>query len=197
MYLPPITGVILAGGLARRMGGQDKGLVPLFGKPLYLHVVEKIAPQVGELFINANRNISIYQQSGYPVISDTIGGFVGPLAGMLTGLEYSSTEWVLFVPCDTPFIPDNLVKHLWNNKGDSHAAYACDNEREHPTISLINKTLIPSLRQFLANGDKKLMLFLEQCRSQAVIFENSLTAFHNLNTPEDCQLLEDKANNDR
>lgn len=190
MNRPSITGVIIAGGLATRMAGQDKGLVTLFGKPLYQHVLDKILPQVTHLLINANRNIAIYQQSGYPIITDTVTGFVGPLAGILAGLEHSQTEWVLFVPCDTPFIPENLLEQLWINKGNSNAVYAHDGEREHPTICLINKNLIVPLKQFLANGDKKLMLFLHQCQAQPVIFKGSANLFNNLNTLEDCRKLE-------
>lgn len=194
MNLPSLTGVILAGGLGRRMGGQDKGLMPLFGKPLYRHVADKIAPQVDNIIINANRNLDIYRQSGYPVISDAIEGFAGPLAGILTGLKTSDTDWVLFVPCDTPFLPDNLAEHLWNNKGNSDVAYARDSAREHPTLSLLNKNLIPRLETYLANGDKKLVLFLQQCKAQPVIFEADSNAFYNLNTPEDRRQIEKEDN---
>lgn len=186
MNQPCITGVILAGGQAKRMGGQDKGLIKLFGKPLYRHVAEKIAPQVDQIVINANRNIETYQQSGYPVIRDSIEGFMGPLAGMLTGLQYSKTEWVLFAPCDTPFIPADLVKRLWDNIDRHDAAYVHDGEREHPTISIINKKLIPNLERFLANGDKKLMLFLRDNNAKAVIFKDDPAVFNNLNTLNDC-----------
>jgi molybdopterin-guanine dinucleotide biosynthesis protein A len=192
MRLPSITGVILAGGLARRMGGQDKGLVSLFHKPLYLHVAEKISPQVDRLLINANRNITIYQKSGYPVISDTLDDFPGPLAGMLAGMEYSTTDWTLFVPCDMPFIPTDLVQRLWQSRNGRDIAYVHDGQREHPTLCLINKRRLPDLKQFLANGDKKLMLFLQACDAQPVIFSDNPHSFYNLNTLADCQQLENE-----
>jgi len=190
MNLPLITGIILAGGQARRMNGEDKGLVMLFGKPLYQHVLEKLDPQVDSIIINANRNILRYQQSGYPVITDTIAHYPGPLAGMLAGLEFCQTDWALFVPCDTPFIPNNLVQHLWQNKGFHHIAYVSDGEREHPTICLINKSKIAQLKQFLANGDKKLMLFMAQSDAKLVEFLDGKQAFKNINTLETCSVLE-------
>lgn len=194
MNLPLITGIILAGGQARRMNGEDKGLVPLFGKPLYQHVLEKLRPQVNNIVINANRNIPTYQQSGYAVITDSIDNYPGPLAGILAGLEFSQTEWTMFVPCDTPFIPDNLVQHLWQNRKGHHIVYASDEEREHPTLCLIHNSQIAQLKQFLANGDKKLMLFMAQANAKAVIFPNSKKAFENINTLEACSILE-KENN--
>ncbi len=130
---PNITGVILAGGRSSRMGGNDKGLISLNGKPLYQHVIDRLRPQVEDLLINANRNQAFYQESGIPVINDIITGFVGPLAGMHAGLSHSATEWVVFAPCDVPMLPLNLVSQLWQSKGQALAAYVSDSEREHPT----------------------------------------------------------------
>lgn len=196
MNLPLITGIILAGGQARRMNGKDKGLVMLFGKPLYQHVLDKLKPQVNTIVINANRNIHTYQQTGFPVICDTIEHYPGPLAGILAGLEYSKTEWCMFVPCDTPFIPDNLVQQLWQNRENHHLVYASDGEREHPTLCLIHKSQIALLKQFLAKGDKKLMLFMAQAQAKPVIFPDSQNAFENINTLDACSKLEKEANDD-
>lgn len=186
MALPILTGVILAGGRATRMGNQDKGLIEVGGQALYLRVLNRLKPQVNHILINANRNQQQYQQSGYPVISDSIQGFVGPLAGMLTGLEQSKTEWVLFVPCDTPFLPLDLASRLWQQRQQKLAAYAADGERGHPTLCLLNTAIIEPLRDYLAAGDRKLMLFLDRLQATAVNFADRPQAFNNFNTPEDC-----------
>ena len=99
---PTVTGIILAGGEARRMGGNDKGLIPYVNQPLIAHVIHHLAPQVEQLLINANRNIERYQQFGYPVISDSLSGYQGPLAGMLAGMQMATTDYILTAPCDSP-----------------------------------------------------------------------------------------------
>lgn len=180
-----ITGVILAGGLGRRMGGEDKGLVPLLGKPLYQHIIERLIPQVGMLIINANRNQERYQQSGFTVISDLNHDFAGPLAGMQAGLYHAATEWVLFVPCDVPAFPLTLAATMFQHKGDSLACYANDTERDHPTFALLHRSLAPSLDEYLAKGERKLMFFMREIAAKCVIFPPQLGSFANLNTPED------------
>ena len=185
--LPAITGVILAGGRGSRMGGQDKGLVVWQQKPLYLHVLRRLLPQVTTILINANRNLAIYQQSGYPVIFDTISDFPGPLAGILTALEHTETDWVVVTPCDTPLLPENLVTELWRNKGNAPAVWACSEERDHPTLALLHRDLAPLLRQYLATGERRLMVFLQQAGGHSVVFHHAETAFRNMNHPEDLQ----------
>lgn len=180
-----ITGIILAGGQARRMGGQDKGLVLLHDMPLYQHVLTRLAPQVERLFINANRNQVQYQQSGYPVFCDLPNTYAGPLAGILTGLNVIESDWAVFVPCDVPNLPDDLVKRLWEGKQSHLAAYASDGERHHPTLLLIHRSLTPKLEQYLAQGDRKLMLFLSMIDAIAISFADNPSAFQNLNTPDD------------
>lgn len=182
-----ITGGILAGGKASRMGGVDKGLQLLHGQPLYRHIMQKLAPQVDTLLISANRNLAQYQQSHYPVISDENGDYAGPLAGMLALLKQAKTPWVVFVPCDVPYFPLNLVEHLYQQKGDALACYVHDGERVHPTLSLLNRTLIPKLEAYLAQGDRKLMLFMQQVSAKAVLFPQQADSFRNLNTLEDIQ----------
>lgn len=189
---PMITGIILAGGRSTRMGGKDKGLFQLDGKLLYQHVADKLTPQVNHLLINANRNISCYEKSGIPVFSDITESFSGPLAGMLAGLNIAATEWCIFVPCDVPDIPSNMVEKLWQGRNNTLAAYVNDGERDHPTLVLLHKSLITTLENYLANGERKLMILLHNIHAQRVIFNESAEMFCNLNTPEDCALWEER-----
>ncbi|MDC9598049.1 molybdenum cofactor guanylyltransferase MobA [Xenorhabdus anantnagensis] len=184
MTHPKISGAILAGGLSTRMGGNDKGLLQFDGLPLYQHIATKLQPQVHELLINANRNLGIYQQSGYPIIPDIITDFSGPLAGMLAVLKKALNEWVVFVPCDVPDFPEDLVAKLWHYKQNAWAAYAHDCERAHPTLALMHRSLIPRLESYLALGDRKLMFFMQMIKAKAVYFPTP-NAFTNLNTPEE------------
>lgn len=179
-----ITGVILAGGRSSRMR-QDKGLVVVDDLPLYVHIANKLNLQVSSIIINSNQNQEKYA-ARYPVIGDLIADFSGPLAGMLAGLMASKTEWVLFVPCDVPDFPNDLVKRLWLGRGQSQVAYASDGNRAHPTLCLLNRSLIPSLTSYLAEGERKVMLFFSMCAAEEVIF-NQPEAFSNLNTPEDVE----------
>jgi molybdopterin-guanine dinucleotide biosynthesis protein A len=122
---PPVTGVILAGGRGRRMGGQDKGLIERHGRALVGSVLKQLAPQVDEVIINANRNTGRYARFGYPVITDVLPDYPGPLAGMLTGLLYAANEHAVFVPCDTWLLPECLVERLWKGmqETDSPAVF--------------------------------------------------------------------------
>ncbi|AYO40447.1 molybdenum cofactor guanylyltransferase MobA [Serratia sp. P2ACOL2] len=182
-----ITGIILAGGRATRMGGEDKGLVPIADIPLYQYVLARLRPQVGPIAINANRNQARYRESGLPIIGDLIPDFSGPLAGMLAGLKYATTEWVAFVPCDVPDFPATLIEKLWQQKGSAIAAYASDGERAHPTLALLHTSLATPLEDYLARGERELMLFLDAARAQQVEFKGQQSAFHNINTLEDCR----------
>ncbi|PLR33691.1 molybdenum cofactor guanylyltransferase MobA [Chimaeribacter californicus] len=183
-----ITGVILCGGQATRMGGHDKGLLPFQGKPLYQHVAERLQPQVAHIILSANRNLEQYRQA-YPTFADTFTGFAGPLAGILTGLQNSETDWAAFVPCDVPFLPDDLIERLWSARQEASVAYAHDGVRAHPTLCLLHRRMIAPLMQFLQQGDRKLMLFFEHAGAQAVYFQNHAQAFQNINTPAELQHL--------
>lgn len=182
---PAITGVILAGGRGSRMGGQDKGLIIWHQQPLYHHVLQRLKPQVDTVWINANRNLAAYQQSGFAVIVDTLPDFPGPLAGMLAALEQAETEWVVFSSCDTPLLPDNLVAHLWRNKNCALAVWACSEERDHPALALMHRSLATPLREYLERGERRLLLFLRQAGGHGVLFSNAGAAFNNINNPED------------
>lgn len=183
--LTEVTGVVLAGGRATRMGGQDKGLINFNGQPLFEHVISKFAPQVNNVVISANRNIEKYQSVGLSVLSDTLADFLGPLAGMLSIMQHLSEEWFLFCPCDTPNIPDDLAYKLWEQKGDSLAVWVNDGERDHPTIALMHRRLATDLEQYLASGERRVMVFLRQTGGKAVVFPNQMQNFANVNTPED------------
>ncbi|EMT6576250.1 molybdenum cofactor guanylyltransferase MobA [Providencia rettgeri] len=185
-----ITGVILAGGRGSRMGGQDKGLVPLLSKPLYQYILARLSPQVGQVIINANRNQARYRESQLTVISDLNHDFSGPLAGMQAALHYAKTEWLLFVPCDVPDFPLNLAKKMFREKGTHLACYAQDNEREHPTFALLHNSLKTRLDDYLARGDRKLMLFMREIDAKGIIFTSESDTFINLNTLEDSRLWE-------
>lgn len=187
-----IIGVVLAGGRATRMGGKDKGLQLLNDKPLWRHVADRLASQVSALAISANRHIDIYRQSGYPVYQDNLADYPGPLAGMLSVMQQSQAEWFLFCSCDTPFIPSCLVERLVQQCGDAPVVWAHDGERDHPTIALINRSLAPDLQDYLAAGERRVMLFMRQSGGHPVDFSDLKSAFVNVNTTEDLQTMQEK-----
>ncbi|WP_312983368.1 molybdenum cofactor guanylyltransferase MobA [Atlantibacter sp.] len=182
-----LTGAILAGGRATRMGGQDKGLLQLNGKPLWQHVASSLLPQVDCLVISANRNIEQYQQSGFSVITDTLADFPGPLAGILSVMQAVESDWYLFCPCDTPNIPSDLVACLQARIHDAPAAWVNDGQRDHPTLCLINRRVAPLLAAYLASGERRVMVFLKQIGGHAVLFNDRTHCFANVNTPDDLE----------
>ncbi|HDS6853853.1 MULTISPECIES: molybdenum cofactor guanylyltransferase MobA [unclassified Enterobacter] len=187
-----IIGVVLAGGRATRMGGKDKGLQLLNGKPLWQHVADALAGQVSARVLSANRHIDIYQRSGLPVYQDTLADYPGPLAGMLSVMQQDRGEWFVFCSCDTPFIPACLVERMVQQRGDSPVVWAHDGERDHPTIALIHRTLIPALQDYLAAGERRVMVFMRQSGGHSVDFSDLKSAFVNVNTLEDLQTMQEK-----
>jgi molybdenum cofactor guanylyltransferase len=187
-----ITGVVLAGGKASRMGGKDKGLQVLNGIPLWQHVANTLIPQTDSLVISANRSLEIYQQSGFPIIQDSLRDYPGPLAGILAVFQQVDSEWFLFCPCDTPFVPDALSDRLWDAKGNSLAVWAHDGERDHPTIAMLNRSLLADLDSYLAAGERRVMVFLRQSGGHAVDFSDMKPAFINVNTSEELQNMQEK-----
>ncbi|EIC0292165.1 molybdenum cofactor guanylyltransferase MobA, partial [Salmonella enterica subsp. enterica serovar Enteritidis] len=163
-----ITGVVLAGGKARRMGGADKGLLELNGKPLWRHVADALAPQLATVVISANRHLDIYQASGLKVIPDSIADFPGPLAGMLSVFQQVASDWFLFCPCDNPCIPHNLVDRLAAQRHGAPVVWVHDGERDHPTIALINRAVEPQLTAYLQAGERRVMIFMRQVGGHAV-----------------------------
>jgi molybdopterin-guanine dinucleotide biosynthesis protein A len=187
-----MTGVVLAGGLARRMGGEDKGLVPLAGRPMVAHVLDALRPQVGPIVINANRNHERYAAFGHPVIADVVGGFLGPLAGVLTALQQCGTEFLVTVPCDAPLVAPDLVERLFSacTAAGADLAVASDGERRQPVFLLLRATLAPSLEAYLAGGDRKVDLWLRQLRVAETDLSDEPDTFVNVNDPADRQRLE-------
>ena len=190
-----ITGLVLAGGLARRMqgasGSVDKGLVAFRGEPMIAHVLARLAPQVGPLLINANRNEDRYRAFGHAVIPDAISGFAGPLAGLHAGLKAAGTEWVATVPCDSPFFPTDLVARLLDAAREAGAdlAVAKTGAQAHPVFALVRTSLLASLEAFLAAGERKIDRWYAPLRTVEVSFADE-AAFSNINTPEELAALE-------
>ncbi|USD39910.1 molybdenum cofactor guanylyltransferase MobA [Vibrio sp. SCSIO 43135] len=186
MLLPTQTSwVILAGGQASRMGGQDKGLIELDGKPLIEHVLDRLSPQASSITINANRNQQRYKQFA-PVISDTFPDYPGPLGGIHAGLLNSETDWVGYVPCDSPQINTDLVERFCSQvQPDSDILVAHDGEFKQPVFTLFHKRVLPKLTAFLESGDRKIILLYKGCNTSYVDFSDSPQCFVNLNTPEE------------
>lgn len=187
-----ITGVILAGGKARRMGGQDKGLVPFSGRPLVEWVIEALKPQVQGLIINANRNLERYADYGYPVMTDEIDGFQGPLAGFAGAMTAVETPWILTLPCDGPFPPPDLAARLASALIEETAeiAVARDAARMQPVYALIPVALAPDLNAFLNAGERKIDRWYALHRTALADFSDRPGCFANINSAEDSQLLE-------
>lgn len=185
------TGVVLAGGRGTRMGGVDKGLQLLNGKALWRHVADTLQPQVTKLVISANRNLSRWQSSGYPIITDTLHDFPGPLAGMHSVMQQVEGEWFLFCPCDTPFIPSFLATRLIQQKKSSPAVWVHDGERDHPAIALVNRGLVDDLEAYLATGERRVMVFLRKIGGHSVDFSDVKSAFKNVNTLDDLQSMQE------
>ena len=179
-----ITGVIFAGGQGRRMGGVDKGLVELEGRPLVAHVIERLAPQVGTIVINANQNRDRYAAYGYPVVEDLIAGFAGPLAGLHASIAAAATPYVATSPCDSPLLPDDLVARLAGAfaKADIDLAVARTFDQPHPVFSLVRADVRSHLEAFLRDGGRKIDAWYATLRVADVPFDEEADAFRNINT---------------
>jgi molybdopterin-guanine dinucleotide biosynthesis protein A len=189
-----ITAVILAGGLGRRMGGVDKGLQQIHGKPMVQQVLDRLQPQVGKVLINANRHLDEYKGFGVPICSDSISGYAGPLAGIHAALLQTNTAYLVTVPCDSPLLPNDLVSRL-SVAASEHQADAAvvvtDNEEQrqrHPVFLLLKSDLRSSLVHYLNDGGRKVDDWLASLNCVDVPFDDE-TAFTNVNTPEDIQAL--------
>ncbi len=167
------------------MGGVDKGLVLLRGKPMVAWVLERLAPQVGEIVINANQNSAAYAAFGYRVVPDAIGGFAGPLAGLHAGLAAVTGELAVTVPCDSPFLPLDLVARLHQALGENDLAVAKTGEQPHPVFSLVRRAVHAHLGAFLAGGGRKIDAWYASLRVIEVPFDDEADAFRNINTREE------------
>ncbi|MGD2137708.1 MAG: molybdenum cofactor guanylyltransferase MobA [Gammaproteobacteria bacterium] len=189
-----VTAVILAGGRARRMDGQDKGLLRLAGRPMIEYVMTALEPQVGTILVNANRNLDSYRAYGYPVIQDITGGHFGPLAGMASGAQAATTPYLLTVPCDAPLLPAVLVERLLQALAGNRAgiSVAHDGIRMQTVFALLRRKLLPDLLSYLENGGRKVESWYARHRLAQADFRDRPDAFLNINTPAERAALEGK-----
>ena len=188
-----ITGVVLAGGRATRWDGRDKGLIQVSGRPMISHVLDALAPQVERIIINANRNLDEYRAFGLPVVTDASRDFLGPLAGIASGMAAARTEWVAITPCDSPLLAADCVGRLVSACEDDERtdiAVAHDGERIQPVFALIRRDLLGALDAFLESGERKIDRWYGQQQMQLVDFSDNPDNFLNINRPEDRDLLE-------
>ena len=184
---PGITGVILAGGQGRRMGSVDKGLQNLNGQPLVQWVLDRLAPQVDSVLINANQNLARYGEFGCEVVADRIPDFAGPLAGLQAALARATSVLLVTVPCDSPFLPADLVArlHAALDARNAEIAVARTGDRMHHAFCLMRCELLPRLDTFLAAGDRKVALWHASLRVADVVFDDEAEAFRNINTADE------------
>ena len=187
-----MTGVVLAGGRGRRMGGVDKGLTLLQGRPFIEWVLDRFGPQVSEVLINANRNLSEYERYGYRIIPDEIGGFAGPLAGLHRGLTEARHNLVATVPCDSPFLPADLVARLYAGlaAAKSQLAVAKTFAQSHPVFCLCRREVLPHLNEFLVSGGRKIDAWYATLEIAEVAFDDQEEAFSNINTLQELDGIE-------
>ncbi|VAW95012.1 Molybdenum cofactor guanylyltransferase [hydrothermal vent metagenome] len=188
----PVNGLILAGGLARRMDGQDKGLMILAGISLIERCINTLSPQVEQLFISANRNIAQYQKLTFPVLQDSTDKHEGPLAGLQRALEASPDMPVLVVPCDAPLFPAQLAARLWEayQENDYLAAIPHDGTRLQPLFGLFSPTSLESLSQYLSTGQRKVETWVTSLPHKIVDFSDQSAHFLNINTTDDLHRAE-------
>jgi molybdopterin-guanine dinucleotide biosynthesis protein A len=187
-----ITGLILAGGRGSRMGSVDKGLQLFKGKPMVAHVLARLQPQVDEILINANRNINDYEKFGFRIIPDAIDGFAGPLAGLHIGMTHASHPLVATVPCDSPFLPLDLITRLFAamQKSNADLAVAKTFDQPHPVFCLVKTSLAPHLQTFLESGQRKIDKWYATLSVVEVQFDDEEAAFSNINTVEELKSFE-------
>ena len=191
-----ITGLVLAGGRGSRMGGADKGLQAFRGAPLALHALERLRPQVSAVALNANRHLGAYAAFGAPVWQDADPGeYAGPLAGFLAGLTHCATPWLLTVPCDTPLFPHDLAARLARAAAQAQApiALAATAQRPQPVFCLMQTALLPDLRRFMNEGDRKVSQWAARRDHATAAFDapgDDPRAFDNANTLAELHALE-------
>ena len=204
MHIEAITAVILAGGKGSRMGGVDKGLQNFNGVPLALHTLMRLGPQVGDVIINANRNLAAYESFGVPVWPDitSMGDYAGPLAGFMTGLERCETPYLLTIPCDTPLFPHDLVTRMADafeaNDADFAVASAPEEDgqiKAQPVFCLMGTHMLESLMAFTHSGGRKIDAWTAQHKVVHVPFNlpsDDAYAFVNANTLAELHKLESR-----
>lgn len=186
-----VSTVILAGGQGSRIGG-DKALRALRGLPLIEWVISTLIEQDTEILISANGNLAALSELGYPVISDLVPGYAGPLAGLHAAMHQATSEWVASVPCDTPFLPGNLIERLLAGIGGAEASVAVVNGRWQPAIALYRrKTVLPKLNTYLDSGERKVAGWLEMLQVHEVIFDDA-EAFININSLDELDAVNNR-----
>ena len=187
-----VTGVVLAGGKATRMGGEDKGLIAIGGRQMISYVVSALAPQVKDVIINANRNTERYAELGYRVVGDSIEGYFGPLAGMSSAMQAADTPLIVTAPCDSPFVPADLTARLYDGliSDNAEISVAHDGERMQPVFTLLQTELLDSMRAYLEAGERKIDRWFAQHRCVTVDFSDQPATFLNVNTPDDIAAAE-------
>jgi len=182
-----VTGIVLAGGQGRRMGGVDKGWVELAGEPMIAHVLRRLVPQVGDVVINANQNLDRYRALGHLVVADSVGGFAGPLAGLHAGLMHAASRLAVTVPCDSPFLPPDLVARLHAALAarDAELAVAKTFDQPHPVFALVRRDVLPSLAAFLESGGRKIDAWYAALAVVEVPFDDEADTFRNINTADE------------
>lgn len=186
MSVSGVTALVLAGGRAERMGGADKGWVELAGRPLIERVIERVAPQVGALCISANRHADRYAALGYPVFADDEAGYLGPLAGVVTAMRRVESPHWLVVPCDTPFLPPDLLSRLSATLAASGAdiVVAADAAHQHNAVFLARASVLPGLERYLATGKRSIGGWQRLCHHAYCLFDDE-SGFANFNSPEE------------
>ncbi len=178
-----ISTVILAGGEGSRIGG-NKALRDLRGLPLIEWVIGVLLPQGTEILISANGDQTALQDLGYPVIPDLLPGYAGPLAGLQAAMHHAVSEWIACVPCDTPFLPDDLLAQLMAAAGEAEAVVAVVNGKRQPAIALYRRSVLPRLDAYLGRGERKVGGWLDTLQVHEAVFDD-VDAFVNINSPEE------------
>ncbi len=187
-----VTALVLAGGRATRMGGTDKGLVPLAGRPMIAWVLDAVAPQAARVLVNANRNLDAYGSFGFEVVPDAHPGFLGPLAGLVTGMTHAATGFVITAPCDSPLVAGDLVERLHSAclAESADIAVAHDGQRLQPVFALARTSLKSDLENWLESGERKIDRWFARHRTVQVDLSDRAETFINVNNPEDRDALE-------
>jgi len=182
-----VTLVVLAGGRGQRMQGQDKGLLVYRGRRLVDRVCDALSKQTKQIMISANRNLEQYRQTGFPVISDSVDGYQGPLAGMLSAMQQATTRWILSVPCDSPNIADDYVDRMLSaaQLSDCEVVVASDGARIQPVYALLATRLAGALESYLASGQRRTGQWLSAQPHATAHFDQASGIFTNFNTPAD------------
>ncbi len=188
----PVSAIILAGGLARRFKGEDKGLIELARRPLAAWVAERLRGHVAEVLLNANRNLAGYAALGYPVVADHLPGNLGPLSGLLAAARTAQQEWLLTVPCDAPFLPLDLAIHLHAQAlaNDVPMVRAADETGTHYAVMLMHRSLLADLYLYVHVGGRQFRAWQEMHPVETVVFSGDPYAFLNVNTPDDLRTAE-------